>query len=236
METAIYVSSNNIDCDLGNSYAGRLYIGEEFCDTCFISIHKKLMLLLEKLHLKAKFSVVLPVVNEKSICFVKQFVNDIMMYYGNHFEIICNDIGMLNYLMTMKYPHIVSGRFLTRFLMGYFISDQSDKYEYFFKHIGRVEIDGLNSKYIHSLNRFKVSYYLNYRALGLANNRCPYRMLTDQFPERKMCTFGCDTERLVLQNKYLNGSYTFFRNVILEKDANDVVPLQADRVVHFSQV
>lgn len=234
MENAIYLGEGQLGIEVEKF--DRIYIGEEYCDRYFLTIRKKILSYLRNLNYDIQVSIVLPIINESSLPEVIEFIEEILVNYNEKMEFICNDIGSVNYLISKEYPNIVSGRFLTRAIIGYYLSNEHEEYNYFLKYIKRIEVDASGLNYIRRLRNINISYYLNNISLGISNNRCLNRTLTNQFPEKNICSYQCSSRRATLGNRYLNGSYEFLRNTIIQKDNSKFIPKRVDRVVQLNRI
>lgn len=212
----------------------RVYVGEEFCDTYFLrylaTIEENIKYLSS---IQKPFSIILPVLSEVHFPRIVAFLDSIQRYFTEQTEVVCNDPGSMA-VFAEKGLTIVSGRYLTRLLMGTLVKSEDDLRKYPLNWIKRVEIDSLSLKYLPKLSCPNISLYENYVSFCLLNNRCAFRKLTDTYPENRLCNFGCDTGSVALQNKYSDIDFILYRNTILQARAAAGDLSRINRIIYTS--
>ena len=221
MEKCFYSLENDFtQMDIGE-YT-RVYIGDEFCDNSLIYNISHIEDLIQKYIGRKDISIVLPVINELLFDKVEALLRKIKKQYDYEFEVICNDLGSYTYFN--KEYCAVAGRLLTRVIMHYLVNN--DEVTTLQEMVERIELDATNIKRVHSLKRYKKSFYNMYSVYGHSNNRCSYRI-----SEESVCKNECKKKSIILNNTYLHDTYRVVKNVIIHKEHSMNVSGLFDRVV-----
>lgn len=221
MEKCCYSIFDDYDLIKIEEYT-RVYIGDELCDNSFIYNMEKLEEIIQTYIKRKNISIVLPVLNECLFNKAEMWLEKLRNIYNNNFEVICNDIGSLSHFGKWGY-NVVIGRVLTRTMMQYLISEETED---ILDHKGlRIELDATNLKKVRYLRRYKRTFYNLYSLYGLANNRCAFRY------NGISCKIECEKQNISLHNTYLDDAYFVMKNGILHKEKNVNVSILFDRVV-----
>lgn len=212
----------------------RVYLGEEACDTFFLSHTEKMIKTANILTEQGKpITLVLPVVNEVNFSKVIKFIQFYKEHFDGNTDIICNDIGTIKELNDMGFS-IGFGRIFCRSHMN-LLKCPDSMLAREMPYAERIEIDAASLKYLSQLAFKNVSLVTSNVIYGYSNDRCPYHAVLGKRESRTKCSLFCKKVKSCLNNKYVEEPFEFYHNMVIRTGELGEVPSGINRLIRYKE-
>lgn len=212
----------------------RVYLGEEACDTFFLSHTEKIIKMADILTEQGKpITLVLPVVNEVNFSKIINFIHFYKEHFDGYTDVICNDIGTIKELNDIGFP-IGFGRIFCRSHMN-LLKCPDNIFTREMPYVERIEIDASSLKYLPQLEFKNVSLISSNVIYGYSNDRCPYHAVLGKRESRTKCSLFCKKVKSCLNNKYVGETFEFYHNMVIRVGELGEVPRGINRLIRYKK-